>query len=78
MNELMGSDFYRIEPLWGATDTWKTANRNLEYLIRRHGPNMNRAVVLARDIQVGLESIFLLLDDLCADQSQARRRDGSG
>jgi len=62
----MGSDFYRIEPLWGATDTWKTANRNLEYLIRRHGPNMNRAVVLARDIQVGLESIFLLLDDLCA------------
>lgn len=66
VNELMGSDFYRIEPLWGAMDTWKTANRNLEYLIRRHGPNMNRAVVLARDIQVGLESIFLLLDDLCA------------
>jgi len=51
VNELMVSDFYRIEPLWGDTDTWKTANRNLEYLIRRHGPNMNRAV---------------LLDDLCA------------
>ena len=66
VNELMVSDFYRIEPLWGDTDTWKTANRNLEYLIRRHGPNMNRAVVLARDIQVGLESIFLLLNDLCA------------
>jgi hypothetical protein len=62
----MGNDFYRTEPLWGAMDTWKTANRNLEYLIRRHGPNMNRAVVLARDIQVRLESSFLLLDDLCA------------
>jgi len=62
----MGSDFYRTEPSWRATDTWKTANRNLECLIRRHGPDMKRAVVLARDIQVRLESIFLLLDDLCA------------
>ena len=65
VNELMGSNFYRAEPLWGTTDTWKTANRILEYLIRRHGPDMSRAIVLARDIQVRLESIFLLLDDLC-------------
>jgi len=66
VNELMRSDFYRTEPLWGATDTWKTVNRNLEYLIRRHGSKMNRAVALARDVQVRLESIFSLLDDLCA------------
>ena len=61
----MGSDYYRAEPLWAATETWKTANRTLEYLIRRHGPNLIRAVGLARDIQVRLEWIFLLLDDLC-------------
>ena len=65
-NELMESDFYRTAPLWGAEDTWKTANRNFEYLIRRHGPNMNRAVGLAREIQVLLEANFLLLDNLCA------------
>jgi hypothetical protein len=62
----MGNDFYRTEPLWGATDTWKTANWNLEYLIRRHGSHMSRAVILAQDIQFRLESIFLLLDDLSA------------
>jgi hypothetical protein len=65
VNEFMGSDYYSAEPLWAATETWKTANRILEYLIRRHGPNLIRAVGLARDIQVRLEWIFLLLDDLC-------------
>jgi hypothetical protein len=62
----MGSDFYRIKPLWGATDTWTTVNRNFERLIRRHGSKMDQAVALARNIQVRLESIFSLLDDLCA------------
>jgi hypothetical protein len=62
----MESDFYKTGPLWGATDIWRTANRDLDYLIRRYGPDMNRAVALARDIEAGLESIFLLLDDLCA------------
>ena len=62
----MGSDFYRAEPLWGAMNTWKTVNRNLEYLIRRHGSKMDQAVALARDVQVRLESIFSLLDDLCS------------
>ena len=66
VNELMWKDFYRNQPLWGATATWKTVNRNLEYLIRHHGSKMNRAVALARDVQVRLESIFLLLDNLCA------------
>lgn len=62
----MGNDSYRTEPLWGPTDTWKTANWNLEYLIRRHYAEMDRAIALAQDLQILLESIFLLLDDLCA------------
>jgi hypothetical protein len=62
----MWNDFYRAEPLWGATATWKTVNRNLDYLIRLHRPKMDRAVALAWDVQIRLESIFSLLDDLCA------------
>ena len=65
-NELVASDFNGTELLWGTADTWKVANWNLEYLIRRHAPNMSRAMVLAREIQVRMESIFLLLDDLCS------------
>jgi len=66
MNELMGNDFYRDKPLWGTTVTWKTVNRNLDDLIRLYRPKLSRAVALARDVQIGLESIFSLLDDLCA------------
>ena len=62
----MGKDFFRIESLWGTRDTWETVNRNLEYLIRLHYPKMDRAIDLAREVQIRLESIFSLLDDLCA------------
>ena len=62
----MGSDFYNAGALWGTTDTWKVANQNLDYLIRRHARKMSRAIVLAREVQGQMKSIFLLLDDLCA------------
>jgi len=63
---LMRNDFCETKPLWGATATWQTVNRNLDYLIRLHRAKMDRAVALARDVQIRLESIFSLLDDLCA------------
>ena len=50
----MRNDFCKTKPLWGATATWQTVNRNLDYLIRLHRAKMDRAVALARDVQIRL------------------------
>lgn len=54
------------EPSWGSITDWQEANRSLDYLIRLHRHKLSRAVRLAGEVQVQLESIFPLLDDLCA------------
>jgi hypothetical protein len=66
VNEPIRKEFYRTKPLWGSTATWKTVNRNIAALIRLHHPEMDRAVALARNVQIRLESVFSILDDLCA------------
>lgn len=53
-------------PPWGLKTSWRAANRTLDYLMRLHGPDLDRARALARKVQGRLESIFPLLDDLCA------------
>lgn len=57
---------YPDAPPWGSTTAWKAAKWNLDYLIRLHRPELDRAVNFAREVQVRLESIFPLMDDLCA------------
>jgi len=60
------TDLYPYAPPWGSTTTWKAAKWNLDYLIRLHRPELDRAVNFAREVQFRLESIFPLMDDLCA------------
>ncbi len=61
------TDLYPYAPPWGSTTTWNAAKWNLDYLIRLHRPELDRAVNFAREVRVRLESIFPLMDDLCAD-----------
>ena len=57
---------YPYAPPWNSMTTWKAAKWNLDYLIRLYRPELDRAVNFARKIQFRLESIFPLMDDLCA------------
>lgn len=51
---------------WGHPAAWHEANRTMEYLIRLHGPALNRAAAKAAEIQRVLASdIFPLMDELC-------------
>lgn len=61
-----GGDLAPALPLWGSPANWFEANQSLEHLIRLHRTELKRAMMLARSIQVYLESIFVLMDDLCA------------
>jgi len=61
-----GGDFDPALPPWGSSANWFEANRSLDHLIRLHRAELKRAMMLARSIQVYLESIFALMDDLCA------------
>ncbi len=62
---IMKNIFYGAEPPWGSKVKWKIVNRDLDYLIYRHYDALKDAVMLARDLQVRMVSIFSLLDDLC-------------
>jgi len=62
---IMKNIFYGAEPPWGSKVKWKIVNRDLDYLIYRHYDVLKDAVMLARDLQVRMVSIFSLLDDLC-------------
>ena len=61
----MKYNFYGAEPPWGSKVKWQIVNRDLDYLIHRHYDALKNATKLAHDLEVGLTSIFLLLDDLC-------------
>ena len=61
-----GGDFNRELPPWGSVENWLEANQSLAHLIKLHRVELQRAMTLARGIQVYLESIFGLMDDLCA------------
>jgi len=65
LNETMSRNVYKFEMLWETADTWKAVNRDLKYLIRRHGSRLSRAVDLAQEIQRGLALFYPLLDELC-------------
>ena len=62
---IMKNIFYGAEPPWGSKVKWQIVNRDLDYLIYRHYDVLKDAVMLARDLQVRMVSIFSLLDDLC-------------
>jgi len=53
-------------PPWGSVVKWDEANRSVEHLIGLHRPELEQTFFLARNIQGQLESIFPLIDDLCA------------
>lgn len=55
-----------VLPPWGMTEAWEEANRSLDHHIRRHRFELVQAKVFAREIQGRLESIFSVLDNLCA------------
>lgn len=55
-----------VGPPWGMTLRWEEANQSLERLLRRHRSKLVLASIFARDIQAQLESIFSVLDNLCA------------
>jgi hypothetical protein len=63
---IMKNIYYRNEPPWGSKATWQIINRDLDYLIHRHHGSLKNAVMLARDTEASLESIFTILDDLCS------------
>ena len=64
--ETKGGDFDPALPPWGRLKSWSEANQSLVHLIRLYRDELKRAMMLARGIQVYLESIFALMDDLCA------------
>lgn len=55
-----------VSPPWSMTLRWEEANQSLERLLRLHRSKLALAGVFARDVQAQLESIFPVLDDLCA------------
>jgi hypothetical protein len=61
----MKNIFYRAEPPWDSKVTWQIINQDLDYLIHRHHDALKDAVMLERNIETRLASIFSLLDDLC-------------
>ena len=61
-----GDDLHAELPPWGGQAKWFEANRIIEHLIGLHRPELEKAVFLARGIQVQLLSVFPLIDDLCA------------
>lgn len=65
MDKMIENTDDKSELLWTSVATWKTINRDLEYLIQKHGHALQDAVILARNLQVRLESIFPIMDDLC-------------
>lgn len=52
---------------WNSPDAWKEANQTLNYLIKRRGSQLSGAQDLALIIKRSLQSIFPLMDALCAD-----------
>lgn len=59
-------DLHPVLPPWGSVVKWDEANRSVEHLIGLHRPELEQTFFLARNIQGQLESIFPLIDDLCA------------
>ena len=55
-----------LAPPWATKAEWKEANQTLAYLIRIHRPNLDRAAFHAETIRSGLQTIFPVLDELCA------------
>ncbi len=62
----MSADFYLLAPPWRSPAEWDEANKTIRDLIRFYRPELDTAVKLARGIQAGLESVFPILDELCA------------
>ncbi|QTA90182.1 hypothetical protein [Desulfonema magnum] len=62
----MSADFYLLAPPWRSPSEWDEANRTIRDLIRLYRTELDHPVKLARDIQTGLESVFPILDELCA------------
>jgi hypothetical protein len=61
-----GEELIPVLPPWGFPEEWNEINLSLNRLTRLHQPRLKRAAKLARGIQARLESIFPLLDELCA------------
>ncbi len=64
--ESKGNDFNQILPPWGSLTDWSEANRSLAHLIKLRRVDLKLAMMQARRIQDCLESMFALMDDLCA------------
>ncbi len=63
---IMKNIYDRAQPPWESRAAWQIVNRDLDYLIHRHRDALKNAVILARNMEAPLESIFILLDDLCS------------
>lgn len=61
----MKNILYGVEPPWGSIVKWQIVNRDLDYLVRRHYDALKYAIMLVRDIDGLLTSMFPILDDLC-------------
>lgn len=57
---------FQLAPPWGSTTMWREVNQSVDHLIRLHRLKLDRAVALALRVQIRLESIFSILDELCA------------
>lgn len=62
----MTHHFPTVSPPWGMTVAWEEANQSLDHLIQLHRSKLVQADVFARKVQARLESIFSVLDNLCA------------
>jgi len=62
------TDFYvRCARPWSSATSWQEVNQTLDYLLWRNRSSLVKATELARVIQSQLETMFPLLDELCAE-----------
>ena len=57
----------KLAPPWGIKPVWQEANRSIDDLIQRNAGKLISVVTLASLVRVRLESIFIILDDLCIE-----------
>ena len=56
----------QFAPPWGSKNAWQEVHGNIGYHIQRYQAELKPVVTIARRARVRLETVFELLDDICA------------
>ena len=51
---------------WASPALWEAANQSIDYYLQRYHSDLKQTTFVAQEIKFGLNSIFPILDELCA------------